>query len=250
MKLALDHIGLLCSDLDNVVAGWRALGFEVSDPVVLDAGAGHDQGQQRSAHIAFSDHYIELSSVSGVAESHPLYRWSQGPDAARILVLACDDAVSERHSLSTRGIDTSPVFDACRAGKQGEARFRWFSLEGDPIPGTLTAWVEHLTPEQVFAPPGHRHPNGVRGFRSLSARPSPVLESLASEDGIPVHVTHASGHPEDAPTLTAAALAGTVSEDWRARLVNRHLAHVSGEQLLEVSETLTGGLRLTLEAPA
>jgi hypothetical protein len=248
MRLPLDHLGLLCRDLDNTVAGWRSLGFEVSDPVVLDPGNGSSQGRQRSAHVTFQHHYLELSCVTDARPEHPLYRWTGEPDAARILVLACTDAEAKRAAIKSQGFSVSPVHEARRAAGNGEARFRWFGLEGEPVPGTLTAWVQHLTPELVFAPAGHRHPNGVIGLRTLACRDTGPLEAFSDDEGpaVPCVAAHTAAGGDE--TVLGASLFGSVPEKCRERLLNENLATATGSEVLEIGPTLTGGLRLTLEA--
>ena len=248
MRIPLDHIGILCGDLDATITSWRALGFEVTDPVDLDPGTGDAQGRQRSAHIAFQDHYLELSCVTDATPDHPLYRWTLEPDAARILVFACENAEAKQAELKAQGFNVSPVREATRTSRHGEARFRWFALDEDSVPGTLTAWVQHLTPDRVFAPAGHRHPNGIAGFRALLCRHTGALEPFVDDRDNAVQCLTANTPEEGTAAVVGATLFGTVPDDFRQRLLNEKLATTTGVDTLQVEAASTGGLKLTLES--
>ncbi len=165
--LQVDHVGVVVRDLAAEVAGWRSQGFLVSDPVAL---MGRDpQGRpvplgQSSAHIVFSNGYVELSSPHPGVGNHLEPYLARG-EGVRILVLAAPNAAAARDTLAVRWPDISPVRSASRAviveGLERTADFRWFPLPVDIVPGVLSAVVEHLTPDSVFHPSLARHPNGL-----------------------------------------------------------------------------------------
>ncbi|MBM3526388.1 MAG: VOC family protein, partial [Alphaproteobacteria bacterium] len=163
--IAVDHIGVVVRDLEREIAAWRALGFHVSNPVPLmgrdEKGRAVPLGQS-SAHIVFANTYVELSSPVPGSGNH-LERYLVLGDGVRILVLAADDAGSARAALAPHGPDMAAPRDATRAieiaGRADVARFVWFPLPIDVIPGVLSAVVQHLTPELVFHPSLVAHAN-------------------------------------------------------------------------------------------
>ena len=72
MMLPLDHIGILGSDITEMVNAYRSLGFHVTEPERLNAGAGGDFGRQYSAHVMFENTYIELTAVEDCQSEHHL----------------------------------------------------------------------------------------------------------------------------------------------------------------------------------
>lgn len=166
--LAVDHIGVVVRDLAGEVARWRDQGFQVSEPVPLmgrdEAGRAVPLGQS-SAHVVFDGSYVELSSPEAGSGNH-LERYLALGDGVRILVLAADDAGAARAAIATRWPDVAPTREAARAikieGREDTARFSWFPLPFDVIPGVLSAVVAHRTPELVFHPSLAAHANGAR----------------------------------------------------------------------------------------
>lgn len=183
--IAVDHIGVVVRDLGREIAAWRALGFQVSDPVPLmgrdDKGRAVPLGQS-SAHIVFANAYVELSSPVPGSGNH-LERYLALGDGVRILVLAADDAGAARAAIAPRWPDVAAPRDATRAieiaGRGDVARFAWFPLPFDVIPGVLSAVVQHLTPELVFHPSLVAHANGARRIDRF------VVEGRAGELVLP-----------------------------------------------------------------
>ncbi|RMF96412.1 MAG: hypothetical protein D6727_08370 [Gammaproteobacteria bacterium] len=185
MRLPVDHIGYQGPDIEALCRQFTALGFRLLGPVQLSADSGDDEPVQLSAHIMFADSYIELTALSGPAPGHRLNRWQQSSPAPRLLLLRCADAAELRERLLSQGHSVSALMQAqrCLPGEpQRLARFRWFELLDEPLPGMLTGCVEQLTPEIVFAPAAAGHPNTVHRLTALYHRAGelpPVLREFA-----------------------------------------------------------------------
>ena len=177
--LTVDHIGVVVRDLPGEVARWRALGFTVSDPVPLmrrdDTGRAIPLGQC-SAHVVFENGYVELSSPNQGSNNHLLPYLALG-EGVRILVLATEDADAAWRQCAARWPQLTPAANASRsvviADEAHTAQFRWFPLPVDVVPGTLSAIVQHLTPELVFHPSLVDHANGARRITRFIATGRP-----------------------------------------------------------------------------
>lgn len=174
--LAIDHVGIVVHDLAAEVAAWRSFGFAVSEPVPL---MGRDpQGRpvplgQSSAHVVFENGYVELSAPEPGSGNH-LEPYLSAGEGLRILVLAAGDADAARRAVARRHPQVAPVATASREvvieGAVLTARFRWFPLPVDVVPGVLSAVVQHETPGIVFHPSLVGHANGLTRMTSAVAR--------------------------------------------------------------------------------
>lgn len=157
---AVDHIGVVSRSIDDLVTGFRSLGFKVSTPTPLMAQAPDgrilEMGQE-SAHIVLRNFYIELSAPApSCTTNHLLPLLKEFGSGVRIVAMACDNAERAYDQLLPTGLQLSPLQNARRLVPfitGAEARFRWFSTEsGARILSAITCWVEQLTPEFVFHP--------------------------------------------------------------------------------------------------
>lgn len=163
INLPLDHVGILCADLGTTISSFRSLGFDVQGPERLQMGAGQHFTQQ-SAHIVFENTYIELTSINGDAREHPVAPWLASGDGLRLLILNTQDIVAAHADADAKGLSPSAVQQASRIvpyGDRGEARFSWVSLRAGAFPEAVVGFVQHQTPERVFAPEAKRHVNGA-----------------------------------------------------------------------------------------
>lgn len=192
--LAVDHVGMVVRDLGREIAAWRALGFRVSDPVPLmgtDARGRAVPLGQSSAHVVFENSYVELSSPEPGSGNH-LERYLAAGEGVRILVLAAADAAAAHAAVAASHPGCPAPRPASRAiviaGKEDIARFVWFPLPFDVVPGVLSAVVAHATPELVFHPSLVDHPNGARRVTRFFVRGAsaslavPALPATAGRD--------------------------------------------------------------------
>ena len=189
-NLWLDHVGLVVEDVAPVVAQLREAGFSVSDPVALQ-GENGPLGQT-SAHCVFENFYLEISAPVPGSGNHLEPLLAEGP-GVKIIALGCEDADAAHAKLSESGVACGPLRDASRevmfARRRAIARFRWFAVEEGPA-GAITALVEHLDPEIVFAPELSAHRNGSRR----------VTEVVLGEAGRSLRKL-AQGKATDAPAI-------------------------------------------------
>ena len=191
MKIALDHLGWLGPDVRRLVDVFEALGFRVLGPVPLHSGATTGPAVQWSAHVMFRDTYLELTSVSEGAVGNPLYRWRSDPPCVRLVLLRAVDAAAERARLAASGLPVRDVQHAERRlvyGARGVARFRWFGLGDDsvpgtefPVPGTVVAWVQHLDRETLFDTSVVDQPNTVFAIEAVHCVGEPWPDALTDE---------------------------------------------------------------------
>jgi hypothetical protein len=187
MKINLDHVGFLGSDIERMVSVFTALGFHVTGPATFRSntqGSGNPASVQRSAHIVFQGTYIELTSVSPCGPGHHLAAYQGLDEGVRLLILNSGNADRARADLLASGCAVSDVQGAARKLTYGAGEivgFRWFSAPPETVPDTLTAWVEHLNAAAIFDSKVMQHPNTVTGITVLLHR-SGLLPGIVEDD--------------------------------------------------------------------
>ena len=240
MMLPLDHIGILGSDITAMANAYRSLGFQVTEPERLNAGAGGDFGRQYSAHVMFKNTYIELTAVEGCQSEHHLAPYMRLPGGVRILILQSDCAEKERQRIQATGLSVSPLFTAERPLTYGDrtmARFCWFALEPQPLDQLLIGWVEHLTREAVFRSDGP-HGNTATDITGLHFSACDLPKSLVTGRGVFCSMSEQSS---EAQVVSGLEL---VVEDLRACADNT--AGVLDSEARSVSLEDAGGLGVNL----
>ena len=182
--LAIDHVGIVVSRCEPVVALLRNHGFQVSDPQPL-LGPDGPLGQT-SAHCVFANGYIEISAPGPQGDNHLLPLLAMG-EGIRILALRSANATGDHARLLGQRLVAGPVREASRALALPEgpmiARFQWFPVT-DVLPGVLVAVVQHRDAEMVFAPALRAHPNGAKILHDvLLATAATALAPLATAAG-------------------------------------------------------------------
>lgn len=167
IRLDIDHIGVLAPSIAALVDEFADLGFQIVGPAELTAVAadGRRTGLgQYSAHIMFSDTYIELTAVEKPRPGHHLEPFMRMPWGIRLLILKSTDIQATHAACVSRGLRPGEIQRAIRHidyGSGGTARFRWFGLPDGEQPDALIAYVEHETPERVFQAEVASHDNGA-----------------------------------------------------------------------------------------
>jgi len=240
MMLPLDHIGILGSDITSMVNAYRSLGFQVTEPEQLSAGAGGNLGRQYSAHVMFENTYIELTAVEDCQSEHHLAPYMRLPGGVRILILQSDCAEKERERIQSTGLSVSPLFAAERPltyGDRTTARFCWFALEPQPLNQLLIGWVEHLTREAVFRSDGS-HGNTATDITGLHLSTCDFPASLAKSPGVHCAMSEQSS---EAQVVSGLEL---LVEDLRACVDNT--AGVLDSEARSVNLQDAGGLGVNL----
>lgn len=191
----LDHVGVVGRDMDALLAAYRRLGFEPTQPrpILRRDGRSSDAVPlgQSGAHLVFASGYVELAAVHTRSPAHHLAPWLGHGPGLHILALGTEDAQATHSRCEERGLQPLPLARASReigyGERHGEARFEWFMLPPASTPEGLLCMVRHLTPELVFQPAVQRHPNGastLAGVYLVTPRPAEVARRLADMAGV------------------------------------------------------------------
>lgn len=167
MFTRLDHVTIAVPDLQQGIAQYTTLGFNVH-------AAGIHPGRGTHNAIAFNTgDYLELLAIRDLAE----YSASRAPGATGIsldrfiaegggirqIAVQSDDLVADVAAMRGRGVDVGDVTEGGRRTPDGR-ELRWkIAVLGakNPLP---VFFIEHLTPLEVRrsqVPGAGAHPNGV-----------------------------------------------------------------------------------------
>lgn len=197
---AIDHIGIVGPNLDQLTRNFSRLGFTVAPRCELISVGPDGQSSpmgQSNCHLIFDNAYVELTAVEGDITGHHLADEIARYFGLHILVLLSENAESDRESLVRRGITAGAVAGAGRdiryPGKSGAARFRWFRVPHEEAPDAFVCFVEHLNRELVFDPALNSHANGARSFHGVRicvADPAESADRLAHIFGCEAEQSH------------------------------------------------------------
>ncbi|MFC4779089.1 VOC family protein [Paenibacillus sp. GCM10023252] len=206
IKLPIDHVGIVGSDLDRMLESFSKLGFYLSGRTEMTAGV-EGQGASTNAHFVFDQGYIETIASTG---SDHLADYLARGEGLHIAALRSGDARKSREELEQRGLKPGAVLSAARPARhgsvQGQASFDWFGFDPSSFPEGLVCVVEHKTPELIFQPETrYVHPNGAKGIVDLfvytaGEEGAAPYESLAA--GVPAMPLAAGHTPEWTEQLT------------------------------------------------
>jgi hypothetical protein len=237
-QFPIDHLGLVGADIHELVAAFRALGFQVTAPGKLMTDVGDSHGVQHSAHVMVGNAYLELTAVSAATPQHHLAAYLAMPPGIRILILACLDAHEVRARISANGMGVGPVHTASRRllyGGGEQVGFRWFAADPQPASTLLLGWVQHENPDELYHPDVCEHPNTVTCVLALHGNPNALPASTEVSEGLPWYSTsseHSSlstgaqlGPFEHAIAGADAEFASPVSAiEWGVRDLSRCIA--------------------------
>jgi catechol 2,3-dioxygenase-like lactoylglutathione lyase family enzyme len=170
MFTRLDHVMICVPDLQQGIAQYRKLGFNIF------AGGDHPGKGTHNAIALNNGDYLELLAVHDAAEyaaSGNLGKagtWNTGltdfitaGGGIRYVVVQSDDLTADVSAMRTRRVDVGDAMDGSRRTTAGQ-ELRWKSAvlgAKNPLP---IFFIQHLTPmaeRQKQAPDGGNHPNGV-----------------------------------------------------------------------------------------
>jgi catechol 2,3-dioxygenase-like lactoylglutathione lyase family enzyme len=188
--IQLDHIVIAVSDLEQAVADYKALGFNVL------RGGAHPGRQTHNALVVFADgSYFELIAWRGPS---PEEAWWQkltqhGEGLVDFALLPSDTATVVREAAA-RGLKLDGPQDGGRLRPDGVS-LRWQTARS--ATGDLPFLCGDLTPRGLRVPEdaaSRSHPNGASGVAELAIAVQDVSESLARwaallGDGGP-HLSH------------------------------------------------------------
>jgi hypothetical protein len=191
-ETTIDHIGLVGRSITPMVSAYRALGFNVSDPVPLvqpNPDGNPTPLGQVSAHIIFPDTYIELTAILNPGQGNHLDNWLARHDGLHILAFRSMDAEQAWHDLEAYGVVVPPIRAASRevrmGGKHGTADFKWFQIPESIVAEGFACVVQHLTPELVFIDSMTNHANGALGLRGVGVVANDLDAAFARYERLP-----------------------------------------------------------------
>ena len=167
MLIRIDHVTICVSDLEQGIAQFRKLGFNVS------MGGVH-AGKGTHNAIAFNDEdYIELLAIRDRAEYAAALKDGSG-DAGlapfiaaggglRTIMIQSDDLAADVAAMRARGVDVSDAAEGARRTPAGET-LRWKVAALGPGHALPLCFIEHLTPlpqRRRAAGAAAAHPNRV-----------------------------------------------------------------------------------------
>lgn len=165
--LKLDHLVILVDDLDQAVADYTQLGFQVTP------GGTHADGLTRNALIVFRDGtYLELITfVDSDDTRENTWSWRQYLQQGGGLIDYCaasDDLAADVAALRAAGLDAADPVDGGRTRPDGVA-LRWRSSRIGQSDRELPFLIEDVTPRSLRVPSGDaaEHPNGAIGIEQL-----------------------------------------------------------------------------------
>jgi len=168
MFTSIDHLMICCPALEQGVAQYKKMGFNVQP-------GGTHPGKGTHNAIAFNDEdYLELLAIRDPAEEKAAAggRGSWGADlpgfiqaggGIRYVILQSDDLAADVAAMKSRGVDVSDVTDGRR--QQGNVEFKWKSAFLGPKNPLPLFFIQHLTSmaeRRKHTPGAGPHPNGVQ----------------------------------------------------------------------------------------
>jgi catechol 2,3-dioxygenase-like lactoylglutathione lyase family enzyme len=175
MIKGIDHVVILVRDLDQAVANYKELGFNVTP------GGEHTDGATHNALVAFADgSYLELIAFKRAAPEHRWWRHalnvardSEGLIDFALLPTAIESDIA---AARQRGLDYKGPFPGGRQRPDG-VEIRWQT--GQPTTPDLPFLCGDITPRTLRVPSGPAwvHPNGITGIDTLIVIVRDVEES-------------------------------------------------------------------------
>ncbi len=175
MIKGIDHVVILVKNLDQAVADYKQLGFNVTP------GGEHTDGTTHNALIAFADgSYLELIAFKREAPEHRWWRHTLNTarDGEGLIDFALlpTDIANDIAAARQRGLDYQGPFPGGRQRPDGQ-RLKWQT--GQPTTPDLPFLCGDITPRSLRVPSGPAwvHPNGVTGIDAIVVLVASLEES-------------------------------------------------------------------------
>jgi hypothetical protein len=194
MLTGLDHLVILVGDLEDAVASYEELGFQVTP------GGEHADGLTRNALLPLADGtYLELVAfIDPDDERDNVWGWRQFLRTGGLVdyCAASDDLPADARCLVEAGFGLDGPDAGGRTLPDG-TQIRWKSARIRQEGRVLPFLIEDETPRRLRVPsgPSAEHPNGATGVSRLliSARnPTESRRALATLAGSPETTGNAS----------------------------------------------------------
>ena len=193
-RFGLDHVVILCSDLDAAARTYARLGFTLA-PLM------HHPFGTANRMVMFGQNFLELVGVArpdalsgpGIMIAERLAK--HGPGAYG-LALVAQNIEADVTELRRRGLELAAIGRGGRTvplpdGTRGEARFSTAMIGTPPeLDWLLLFLAQQHVPEVVWVPEWQRHDNSARALRGLTmcvpepARVAPFLRALFGAEAV------------------------------------------------------------------
>jgi hypothetical protein len=171
-RFGLDHVVILCSDLDAAARTYARLGFTLA-PLM------HHPFGTANRMVMFGQNFLELVGVARPdALSGPgtliADRLSTNGPGAYGLALVAQEIEDDVGVLRARGLELGAIGRGGRTvplpdGTRGEARFSTAMIATPPeLEWLLLFLAQQHVPEVVWVPAWQRHDNGARAMRGMT----------------------------------------------------------------------------------
>jgi catechol 2,3-dioxygenase-like lactoylglutathione lyase family enzyme len=193
-RFGLDHVVILCRDLDATARTYARLGFTLAPLMYHPFGTANRM-------LMFRQNFVELvgiarpEALSGPGALIAERLSTHGPGAYG-LALVAQDIELDVTELRARRLEVGPIGRGGRTvplpdGTNGEARFSTATI-GIPtgLDWLLLFLAQQHVPEVVWVPAWQRHDNGALAIRGLTmcvpepARVAPFLSALFGEAAV------------------------------------------------------------------
>jgi len=176
MTLPLDHIVIAVHPLDQAIADYRALGFQVL------IGGRHNGRTSHNALVVFQDgSYLELIAWEGPAPQERWYNTLQSAGEGLVdFALLPGDTTEVLNAARARGLlSLEGPFDGARLRPDG-AQLRWQTARhASPDLPFLCGDISPRALRVSESPADRRHPNGSLGVARLDIAVHDLSTSLA-----------------------------------------------------------------------
>ena len=170
MFARLDHVMICMPSLDQGMAQYRKMGFDVH------AGGVHTGKGTHNAIALNEEDYLELLAVRDPAEYAAASSWGGGLPAfvaagggIRYVIVQSDDLAADVAAMRARGVDVSDAIEGSRRTPAGQ-ELRWKSATlgaKNPLP---LFFIQHLTP--------------MAERRRITHHPSPITDFVPHPNGV------------------------------------------------------------------
>lgn len=185
--LALDHIGVIVSDLDAGARRWEQLGFtlsQVSPQMGLNPATGDFEPWATANRCAvLQTGYLELIGVHRPGLENPWASFLARFEGPHIVALRCASADEAYPRIAALCDDFDPPVQRRRMAPYGngerEMRFRNIFSRDANVPECRYIIIEHQTPEVLWQPDLMTHANGAVALTAvtLCADDDPALDA-------------------------------------------------------------------------
>jgi catechol 2,3-dioxygenase-like lactoylglutathione lyase family enzyme len=168
MFVRIDHVMICVPDLQQGIAQYRRIGFNIH------AGGIHTGKGTHNAIALNQEDYIELLAIRDPAEYRTaakgnggwhadLERFIAAGGGIRYVILQSDDLTADVAAMRGRGVDVGDAIEGGRRTPAGQ-ELRWKAAVPGPKNPLPVFFIQHLTPmaeRRKQVPDAGKHPNGV-----------------------------------------------------------------------------------------